>query len=70
MAWVIRAASPGVKYPAEPMQYEQFRSRSLECQIFTLLRRLPLAQTVPEAFKVLPEYFIEDIIEFYLFLVK
>jgi len=32
--------------------------------------RLPLPEEVPEAFRMLPEYFIEDVIEFYLFLVR
>ncbi|KAF8305671.1 hypothetical protein DL93DRAFT_2089352 [Clavulina sp. PMI_390] len=31
---------------------------------------LPLAKEVPEAFRMLPEHFIEDVIEFYLYLVR
>lgn len=31
--------------------------------------RLPLPQEIPTAFKMLPEYFIEDIVDYYLFLV-
>jgi ubiquitin conjugation factor E4 B len=31
---------------------------------------LPLPNEAPEAFRMLPEYFIEDVIEFYLFLVR
>lgn len=35
-----------------------------------LYTRLPLPKEVPEAFRMLPEYLIEDVIEFYLFLVR
>ncbi|KDQ11048.1 hypothetical protein BOTBODRAFT_35587 [Botryobasidium botryosum FD-172 SS1] len=31
---------------------------------------LPLPQEIPEAFKMLPEYFIEDVVDFFLFLVR
>lgn len=31
--------------------------------------RLPLPQTIPDGFKMLPEFFVEDVVDYYLYLV-
>lgn len=33
-------------------------------------RRLPLPKDVPESFKVLPEYLVEDIVDYHLYVVR
>jgi ubiquitin conjugation factor E4 B len=70
MAWLIRIADPvnSSKYPATPLTCV---SRILHIRHSPhLLRSLPLPREVPDVFKMLPEYLIEDVIEFYLFLVR
>jgi ubiquitin conjugation factor E4 B len=34
------------------------------------VQRLPLPETIPEVFKMLPEFFVDDILEYYLFVVR
>ncbi len=34
------------------------------------MARLPLPKEVPKSFRVLPEYLLEDVIEYYLFVIR
>ena len=38
--------------------------------MLTPCSRLPLPQEVPESFKVLPEYIIEDVVDYHLYVVR
>ena len=38
--------------------------------MLTVYYRLPLPQEVPESFKVLPEYIIEDVVDYHLYVVR
>ena len=38
--------------------------------MLTMRCRLPLPQEVPESFKVLPEYIVEDVVDYHLYVVR
>lgn len=36
----------------------------------SLLLRLPLPEVIPEDFRMLPEYFLEDVVDYYIFVMR
>ena len=69
--WLIRQVDPLRKHPNPTIGcVAPFK---VEDHLFTLYRpifRLPLPQEVPWSFRVLPEYLIEDVIEYYTFVLR
>lgn len=64
--WLIRIADPNHKHPNPIIECVcAFRRRHAVSEV---VHRLPLPKEVPIAFKTLPEYIIEDIVEYHLFI--
>ncbi len=66
--WVIRFVDPRKKHPNPPI--ECVRSVSVLCLQLTTSNSLPLPKEVPTAFRVLPEYIIEDVIEYHQHVIR
>jgi ubiquitin conjugation factor E4 B len=71
ISWLIRYADPRKTHPKPVVESVSELllptfSRSRSC----LYRRLPLPKEVPLDFRVLPEYILEDIIDYLFFVVR
>ena len=64
--WLIRIADPNHKHPNPNVEY--VHCSATRWAVSELPCRLPLPKEVPIAFKTLPEYIIEDIVEYHLFI--
>jgi len=66
--WLIRQVDPNKTHPNPPAQYvAAVAFISMEADPCL---RLPLPQEVPMAFRVLPEYIVEDIVDYLYFAVQ
>lgn len=59
--WLIRQVDPKKTHPSPPAEYVH---ASAYHRIANVQDSLPLSQDVPMAFRVLPEYIIEDIVTY------
>jgi ubiquitin conjugation factor E4 B len=69
--WLIRGVDPRGTHPNPTVEYV-LRS-SLYCLTVVTdvqTHRLPLPKDVPMTFRVLPEFIIEDVVEYFLFVVR
>ena len=66
--WLIRQADPLQKHPNPVAEWVYF----IEVIIYMLIVvfRLPLPNDVPMAFRTLPEYIVEDVVDSYYFAVQ
>jgi len=78
MTWFVRMVDPTHNYPKDMIKYVVHQllpsfflpsvSLTFVSSLFFSARRLPLPAEAPMAFRMLPEYILEDIAEYQLFL--
>lgn len=71
MAWLVRLVDPKKQHPHVRIECVPVSLRSCKLELMgRLLRSLPLPSETPLAFRMLPEFLIEDITEFLSFTSK
>ncbi len=69
--WLIRRVDPKGLHPATPVECVlDFLFERISLLNVVIFGRLPLPKEVPMDFRVLPEYIVEDIVEYLFFAVQ
>jgi len=69
--WLIRLVDPKKTHPKPIVEYVSLFGVVTQHLTDSLCRlRLPLPKEVPMAFKALPEYLIEDVVDYLIFVVQ
>lgn len=66
--WLIRYADPRKAHPKPAVEYVPIFRHPLRTS--RSRHRLPLPKEVPLGFRVLPEYVLEDVIDYFFFAVR
>lgn len=67
--WLIRQVDPKKSHPSPLAEYVLHYLRDASF-LMALRSRLPLPKDVPMSFRVLPEYIVEDIVDYLFFAVQ
>ena len=70
ITWLIRYADPRKAHPKPIVEYVFDFPLSLYPLPHSICHRLPLPKEVPLDFRVLPEYILEDVIDYLFFAVR
>lgn len=70
ITWLIRYADPRKTHPKPVVEYVFCLPPPLYLLPHSICRRLPLPKEVPLDFRVLPEYILEDVIDYLFFAVR
>jgi ubiquitin conjugation factor E4 B len=70
ITWLIRYADPRKAHPKPIVEYVFGLSPPLYLLPHSICHRLPLPKDVPLDFRVLPEYILEDVIDYLFFAVR
>jgi ubiquitin conjugation factor E4 B len=69
--WLIHQVDPKKMHPSPLVEYVSHYFGDKGVSFLTVLRsRLPLPRDVPMSFRVLPEYIVEDIVDYLFFAVQ
>jgi ubiquitin conjugation factor E4 B len=70
ITWLIRYADPRRAHPKPTVEYVFGRPPFISFLTPCVTYRLPLPKEVPLDFRVLPEYILEDVIDYLFFAVR
>lgn len=68
--WLVRLVDPKKSHPDPNVKYVYRQGFCRPSAIEQFIHSVPLPKEIPDVFRMLPEYFVEDIVDFLLFVMK